>query len=132
MDPENSVGQRYWGGCGVLIFFLSHQSMNYFKKQLDPRGPIASGGGSVPVFLRKPTATCDFPGGGGGGPPVPGPLWIRPCHVPPLKKKSKFKLVLARCIDQKTKMSRDMRFPTMWYVHTRSLIRAFASCLNIL
>ena len=23
-------------------------------------------------------------------------------------------------------------FPTMWYVHTRSLIRAFACCLNIL
>ena len=34
-------------------------------------------------------------------------------------------------------MSRDMRFPTMWYVrpqsaHTHSLIRAFASGLNIL
>ena len=25
--------------------------------------PIASRGGSVPVFLRKPIATCDFPGG---------------------------------------------------------------------
>ena len=39
-------------------------------------------------------------------------------------------------------MSRGIRFPTMWNVrpakgsdqpaHTRSLIRAFASCLNIL
>ena len=38
-------------------------------------------------------------------------------------------------------LSRGMRFPTMWYVrpskahqpaHTRSLIRAYASCLNIL
>ena len=29
-------------------------------------------------------------------------------------------------------MIRDMRFPTMWYVHTRRLIRAFASRLNIL
>ena len=34
-------------------------------------------------------------------------------------------------------MSRDMRFPTMWYVrpakaHTRSLIRPFASRLNYL
>ena len=34
---------------------------------MDPLGPIASRGGSVPVFLRKHIATCDFPGGGGGG-----------------------------------------------------------------
>ena len=27
------------------------------------RGPIASRRGSVPKFLRKPIATCDFPGG---------------------------------------------------------------------
>ena len=32
-------------------------------KQLDPKGPIASRGGSIPVFLRKPTATEDFPEG---------------------------------------------------------------------
>ena len=35
----------------------------------------------------------------------------------------------------KKKMSRDMRFPTMWYVRPtkaqRSLIKAFASRLNI-
>ena len=28
----------------------------------NPLGPIASRGGSVPVFLRKPIATLDFPG----------------------------------------------------------------------
>ena len=46
------------------------------EKQLDPRGPFASGGVSVGVlvFLRKPISTCDFAGGGGGlgwgsGPP---------------------------------------------------------------
>ena len=32
------------------------------EKQLVLRGPIASQGLSVPVFLRKPTATCDFRG----------------------------------------------------------------------
>ena len=36
------------GGWGPDMFFLSHQSMNYLQKQLDPRG-------------------------GGSGPPVPGP-----------------------------------------------------------
>ena len=33
------------------------------EKQLDQRGPIASQGGSVPEFLKKPIATCDFLGG---------------------------------------------------------------------
>ena len=33
------------------------------KKHLDPQDPIASQGRSIQVFLRKPTATCDFPGG---------------------------------------------------------------------
>ena len=45
-------------------------------------------------------------------------------------------------LDYIDQMSRDMRFPTMWYVrpqktsdqpaHPRSLIRAFASGINIL
>ena len=38
------------------------------EKQLDPWGPIAFRGVSVPEFIRKPIATCDFPGGGGGDP----------------------------------------------------------------
>ena len=29
-----------------------------------PRDPLASGEGSIPIFFRKPIATCDFPGGG--------------------------------------------------------------------
>ena len=33
------------------------------------RGPIAFRGGSLPEFLRKPIATCDFPEG--FGPLVP-------------------------------------------------------------
>ena len=42
--------------------------------------------------------------------------------------------MLNTCIQQHN-MSRDMRFPTMWYVrhqtaHTHGLIRAFASRLN--
>ena len=34
------------------------------EKQLDPRGPIASRGGSVSEFLREPIATRDVRGGG--------------------------------------------------------------------
>ena len=41
------------------------------KKQLDPLCPIASLGGSVPEFVRKPIAICDFPGEVGSGPFVP-------------------------------------------------------------
>ena len=41
-------------------------------------GPNASRGVSIPEFLRKPIATCDFPGEGGpgrgSGPPAPPPL----------------------------------------------------------
>ena len=49
------------------------------KKQLDPiRCPIASRGRSVPVFLRKPTATCNFRGMSA---PPSAPLWIRPFYV---------------------------------------------------
>ena len=47
----------------------------YLEKQLDPLGPTASRGGSVPEFLRKPIATCDFPGRGVLDPLSP--LWIR-------------------------------------------------------
>ena len=35
------------------------------EMQLDPRGPIASGVGFMPVILRKHIPTCDFSGGRG-------------------------------------------------------------------
>ena len=50
----------------VLSHFLSYQRISQravqisLEKQLDPSGPIASPRGSVPEFLRKPIATCDF------------------------------------------------------------------------
>ena len=44
-----------------------------------PLGPIASRGGSVPVFLRKHIGTCDFPGG--CEPSAPIPYWIHPCYL---------------------------------------------------
>ena len=89
-DPENSIRgcthgqiQKIPSG-GILTFyyyyFFSHQHISQravqtsLEKQLD-LSPIASGGGSVPVFLRKSIATCDFPGGWGGGPdPLSPPL----------------------------------------------------------
>ena len=48
-----------------------------------PRGPIASRGGSVPIFLRELVATCDFPGGGGVAADPLSPILIRPrpCNI---------------------------------------------------
>ena len=46
---------------------MSHRAVRTsIEMQLDP-GPIASRGVFPPVFLKEPIATCDFPGGGGGG-----------------------------------------------------------------
>ena len=79
-DGENSVR---WGHDND---FFSHQRISqrvvrtFPQKQLDPLGPIASGGGSVPDFLRKPIDTCDFPGGG------PDPLPPPPLLDPPMCK----------------------------------------------
>ena len=63
---------RGWGWVGEVLtthFFFSHQRISQTvyiqispKKHLDPRDPIASRGVSVPIFLREPIATCDFPG----------------------------------------------------------------------
>ena len=68
MDPENSSGWGWgWGMFGPDIFRYQRISQRAVRisleKQLDPRGPIASRGGSVPVFLRDHITTCDFPGG---------------------------------------------------------------------
>ena len=66
MGGSRKFRQGGGGGGGVLTTFFSHQCIlqvavqTSLGKQLDPRGPIASRGGSVPVFLRKPIATCDF------------------------------------------------------------------------
>ena len=49
------------GGGGVLFVLVT----KVFHRR--PMGPIASRGMFVSEFLRKPIATCDFPGGGGGG-----------------------------------------------------------------
>ena len=53
MDPENSVSD----GVGIDKVLFSRQGISQravrtsFEKQLNPRGVIASRGGSVPVFL---------------------------------------------------------------------------------
>ena len=36
------------------------------REAIGPYGPIAPRGGTMPAFIRKPVATCDFPVGGGG------------------------------------------------------------------
>ena len=58
MDPDNSVSGHRVGGR-ENIFFI-HQRISQRAVRTTPRGPIASRGGPVPAFLRKP---CDFPGG---------------------------------------------------------------------
>ena len=66
------------GGGGGAENIFSYQRISQrvvrtsLEKQLDPRDPIASRWGSVPVFVRKHIATCDFPGVSGALPP-PGP-----------------------------------------------------------
>ena len=61
-DPEIRQG-------GLTTLFFSsfiHQRIiqgvvrTSLEKQLDPRGPIASRGWSVPVVFSKPIATCSF------------------------------------------------------------------------
>ena len=61
-DPEHSIR-----GCGILTtffcLFISNQRRavrTSIEKKLDPMGPIASQGRSVPVVLKKPIATNDF------------------------------------------------------------------------
>ena len=41
--------------------------MNLPQEAIDPKGPIASRGGSIPVFLRNLLQLMIFQGGGGGG-----------------------------------------------------------------
>ena len=74
-DPKNSVRVGRGGKDCVLLSYqrISQRALRTFiEKQLDPRGstgPVASRGGSVPEFLRKPIAACDFRGE--SGPPFP-------------------------------------------------------------
>ena len=72
LDPhmiEDMPGSRKFsqGVKSDNVFFL--KSSLYFTEghtdlplEADPEGPIASKGGSVPVFLRIPMTTCNFPG----------------------------------------------------------------------
>ena len=65
-----------------MTTFLSHQrisqSTDLPQDAIGPFGPIASRGGSVPDFRRKPITACDFTGGKGGRTPCC-PLCISPC-----------------------------------------------------
>ena len=47
--------------------FLSPGRTDLPREAIEPKSPIASRGWSKPEFLRKPIATCDFPGWGRGG-----------------------------------------------------------------
>ena len=60
---------RLWGGGGGVLTFYSHQKRgrtNAPQKVIGHKGGIhllLKGCGSIPVFLRKPRATCDFQAG---------------------------------------------------------------------
>ena len=49
------------GGTDNVIFFTEDR-MKLPRNAIGAKVPIASRGGSVPVLLRKPIATCDFTG----------------------------------------------------------------------
>ena len=69
-EPESSVNV---GVCFFLFALLVTRVIcTSCKKQLGPK--LLEG--FVPVFLRKPKATCVFPRGS-GTPVDPHPLWIR-------------------------------------------------------
>ena len=74
LTPGMGGGSRKFrqGWWWVLTSFL--KSSTYFTEAVRTscECPIASRGGSVPVFLRKPIATCDYLGG--YGPLAPPPL----------------------------------------------------------
>ena len=62
-DSEHFIGVR---GVGPGNFCFSIQRISQrvvqtsLENQLDPRCPIASRGGFVPVVLKKHLSTCDF------------------------------------------------------------------------
>ena len=59
-------------GPEFLVINVFHRAIGTpLEKQLDPMDPIASRGGSVPVFLTRSIGTCDFLGGEGGGGHLP-------------------------------------------------------------
>ena len=71
---NSMCGSRKFSQGGVLITFFSHQHISQravltsLKKQLDPKGPIASRGGVRTSISEETYFNLDFPGG--SGPPV--------------------------------------------------------------
>ena len=57
----------------IYHFFKVPDGVQHF-----PGGVQLFPGGSNCLIPIETHITCDFPGGGGSGPPVP-PLWIRTC-----------------------------------------------------
>ena len=72
-DPENTVSFQ-------SAMYFTEGCRDLTQEAIGPFGSNCFSRGSIPVFLRKPIATSDFSGVGGGGgssPPLPS-LWIRP------------------------------------------------------
>ena len=70
MDPENVVragGSVGGGGVHTPLFIKDFTNIFHRGPYRPPSRRNSSRRGSVPEFLRKPIATCDFPAGGGGG-----------------------------------------------------------------
>ena len=57
----------------TTLFLVINIVRTSLEKQFEPMGQIASRRLSVPVFIRKPLATCDFPVG-----KDPDPFWVVP------------------------------------------------------
>ena len=63
-DPENSVSG--WGSQSI-----SMRAVWTPREAIGPEGSNCFSRRAVPVLLRKPRATCNFPEGWGSGHPVP-------------------------------------------------------------
>ena len=53
---------RQGGPDNVCFLYFTEGHTDLPREAIGPKGPIASRGGSVPNFPRKPTPTCDEPG----------------------------------------------------------------------
>ena len=71
MHPEMSSGQGGMGGPDNA-FLKDFTNIFHRGPYRPPSRRNSSRRGSVPEFLRKPIATCDFPVGGGGADPLSG------------------------------------------------------------
>ena len=74
VHPENPSGSP---DIVCLVFYLTEGCVYPFQAAIGPSRSNRVSRGFLPVFLKKPLATCDFPKG--SGPPLQTPFRIPAC-----------------------------------------------------